>query len=179
MVAAADIQKDLPNWPVGVIDPWLVEFANDPGVGWPPPDPFGDHRWGRLLGQRPVSWWCNITWNLEKTNCGLVGLTPKAQADITDIRNEISGGAPSEVTGRRWDNIFRHVLNAGTFPVAPVAMRRPEGLSPIDGTHRLAVFSALQIMPNERFASLRLEKPALEQDVWIGTHKNGELPLAQ
>jgi hypothetical protein len=60
--------------------------------------------------------------------------------------------------------------------VAPVIMRRPEGLSPIDGTHRLAVFSALQSMPAEKFAALGLAKPALEQDVWMGTHKDGELP---
>ena len=66
-----------------------------------------------------------------------------------DIRNEISGGAPSASTKRRWDNIFRYVLNAGTFPVAPIIIRRPEGLSPIDGTHRLAVFSALQMMQAE------------------------------
>jgi hypothetical protein len=46
-------------------------------------------------------------------------------------------------------------------------MRRPEGLSPIDGTHRLAVLSALRIMPEEKFASLGLEKPA--EEVWVGT----------
>jgi hypothetical protein len=55
MVTVADIQKHLPNWPKEVIDPWLIEFANDPGMVWPPPEPYGDHRWGRLLGQRPVS----------------------------------------------------------------------------------------------------------------------------
>jgi hypothetical protein len=48
MVTVADIQKDLPNWPKEVIDPWLIEFANDPAwdgrprnrtaiiVGWRP-----------------------------------------------------------------------------------------------------------------------------------------------
>jgi hypothetical protein len=51
--------------------------------------------------------------------CALTELTPKAQADVMDIRNEISGGAPSESTKRRWDNIFRYTLNAGTFPVTP------------------------------------------------------------
>jgi hypothetical protein len=95
-----------------------------------------------------------------------------------DIRTEITGGSPSETTKRRWDNIFRYVLNAGTFPVAPVIMRRPEGLSPID-THRLAVFSALQLMPQQKFVDLGLTKPAPEQDVWMGTHKDGELPNAQ
>jgi hypothetical protein len=43
-VGVVDIQKDLPNWPDTVIDPWLIEFANDPGMGWPPPQPYGDHR---------------------------------------------------------------------------------------------------------------------------------------
>jgi hypothetical protein len=72
------------------------------------------------------------------------------------------------------------MLNAGTFPVAPIIIRRPEGLSPIDGSHRrLGVFSALQLMREEKFAALGPAKPALEQDVWIGTHKDGEFPNAQ
>jgi hypothetical protein len=45
MVTVADIQKDLQDWPAGVIEPWLIEFANDPCMGWPPPEPYGDHRW--------------------------------------------------------------------------------------------------------------------------------------
>jgi hypothetical protein len=56
MVTVTDTQKDLPNWPKEVIGPWLIEFANDPDIGWPPPEPYGDHRWGRFLGRRPISW---------------------------------------------------------------------------------------------------------------------------
>ena len=97
MVTVTDIQKDLPDWPKEVIDPWLIEFANDPGMGWPLPRPYGDHRWGRLLGQREISWWQNVT----------------------------------------------------------------------------------QLMPQQKFADLGPTKPALEQDVWMGTHKDGELPNAQ
>jgi hypothetical protein len=41
MVTVADIQKNLPNWRTDVIDPWLIEFANDPGMGWPPTEPYG------------------------------------------------------------------------------------------------------------------------------------------
>jgi hypothetical protein len=26
------IQKDFQNWPADVIEPWLIEFANDPGI---------------------------------------------------------------------------------------------------------------------------------------------------
>src|ERR1700681_1451529 len=84
MITVADIQKDFPDWPAGVIEPWLIEFANDPDMGWPPPEPYGGHRWGRLLGQRPISWWKNVTWTLEKTDCGFDGLTPKAKPDVLD-----------------------------------------------------------------------------------------------
>jgi hypothetical protein len=38
MVTTADIQTDLPAWPVDVIQLWLIEFANDPGMSWPPPE---------------------------------------------------------------------------------------------------------------------------------------------
>jgi hypothetical protein len=115
---------------------------------------------------------------LEQTDCGFAGLTPKARADVTDIRNEITGGSPSPPTKRRWDNLFRYVLNAGSFPVAPVVMRRPEGLSPIDGTHRMAVLSALQLLPEASFAAKKKAKPSNEQNVWMGKHENGELPNA-
>ncbi len=179
MVVVEDIQKDLPNWPEAVIKPWLIEFANDPDMGWPPPDPFGDHRWGRLLGNRPLTWWRDVKWTLEKVDCSFDGLTPKAKRDVIGIRTEISGRQPSEITKRRWDNIFRYTLNAGIFPIAPIVMQRPEGLSPLDGTHRMAVFSALQLMPRESYAAKGLEKPALKQEVWLGVHKDGELPLAQ
>jgi hypothetical protein len=58
-------------------------------------------------------------------------------------------------------------------------MRRPEGLSPIDGTHRMAVLSALRLIPDANFAAKKLAKPASEQNVWIGKHKDGQLPNAQ
>jgi hypothetical protein len=42
MIALDDIQKVLPDRPAGVIEPWLVDFANDPGMGCPPPALDGD-----------------------------------------------------------------------------------------------------------------------------------------
>jgi hypothetical protein len=179
MITVADIQKDLPNWPKEVIEPWLTEFTNDPDMGWPPPEPYGNHRWGKLLGQRPISWWKDVTWTLEKADCGINGLTPKSQADVLEIRNEITDGSASSSTKRRWNNLFHYVLNDCSFPVAPVVMRRPEGLSPIDGTHRMAVLSALRLLPESSFAAKGLAKPANEQNVWMGKHKNGEFPNAQ
>lgn len=85
MVSITDIQKDLPRWPEDVIEQWLLYFANEPECGWPPPEPLGDHRWGRLLGGRPLSWWKDVTWKKQKVRCDLAGWTQKAQADVTEI----------------------------------------------------------------------------------------------
>ena len=77
MVTVADIQKDLPGWADDVIEQWLHYFANEPDLGWPPPDPLEDHRWGRLLGGRLLSWWKKVTWKTEKAKCDLASLTPR------------------------------------------------------------------------------------------------------
>jgi hypothetical protein len=94
-------------------------------------------------------------------------------------RPPIEGGKPSATTKRRWDTLFRYILNDGSFPVAPVVMRRPKGLSPVDGTHRMAVPNALRLTPDANFAAKKLAKPANEQQVWMGKHKDGELPNAE
>jgi hypothetical protein len=67
-----------------------------------------------------------IAWEyLERT--GELGDAAAASRFLSDtIEAMIRRGQRSRLA---WDNIFRHVLNAGTFPVAPVVMRRPEGLS--------------------------------------------------
>jgi hypothetical protein len=63
----------------------------------------------------------------------------------------MEGGMPSPTTKRRWDNLFRYILNDGSFPLPPVVMRRPEGLSSIDGTHRMTVLNGLRLLPEAAF----------------------------
>jgi hypothetical protein len=43
----------------------------------------------------------------------------------------------------------------------------------------MAVLSALRLIPEANFAAKKLAKPANEQQVWMGKHKDGELPNAQ
>jgi hypothetical protein len=62
------------------------------------------------------------------------------------------------------------VLNDGSFPLPPVVMRRPEGLSPIDGTHRMAVLSGLRQLPEAAFTAKKMAKLSNEQNVWMGKH---------
>lgn len=177
IVSVADIKKDLPAWPDDVIDQWLHYFANEPDLGWPPPDPLGDHRWGRILGGRPLSWWREVTWKLERVNCGLASLSQKSKAIVTEMIAETSAGKTDATTKRRFDDAFHYVLNNAALPRPLLTMKVASGLSIVDGNHREGAFCALQMMPDKKFEQLKVKKAAPEQEVWVGTHSRGEAPL--
>jgi hypothetical protein len=77
MVTVAEIKEQLPNWPDEVVGEWLLYFAND--IGWPPPEPFGQSRWGRILGNRPLSWWAEVTWERENVDCSFDKLSDRTK----------------------------------------------------------------------------------------------------
>jgi hypothetical protein len=64
-----------------------------------------------------------------------------------------------------------------TFLKPLIVMELADGQSVLDGNHRVSAFCGLQKMPEESFTKLGLKKPAEEQDVWVGTHSDGEVPL--
>jgi hypothetical protein len=177
MVGILDIQKDLPGWPDDVIEQWLLYFANESDCGWPPPEPLGDHRWNALLGGRPLSWWRDVTWRSEKLKCDLASLTPRARTGVNEILAEMISGAADATTKRRVQHPYRHIMDEGKFPRQLVTMRTPAGLSLIDGSYRMAAFEMLQRTPDAKFKALGKVKATLEQDVWVGTHSKGEVPL--
>jgi hypothetical protein len=43
----------------------------------------------------------------------------------------------------------------------------------------MAVLSALRLLPEASFAAKNLAKPANKQNVWMGKHKDSQLPNAQ
>jgi hypothetical protein len=98
MTSVADIKKDLPNCPDEVIDDWLHYFANEPDCGWPPPDPLGDHRWAGILGDRPLSWWKDVTWEKEAVKCDPASLAPKSRSVAATMVAEIGRGTVGAVT---------------------------------------------------------------------------------
>jgi hypothetical protein len=177
VVTVADIQKDLPGWADDVIEQWLHYFANEPDLGWPPPDPLEGHRWDRLLGGRLRSWWKEVTWKTEKAKCDLASLTPRARTGVNEIIAEMITGVADATTRRQVQDPYGYIMDKGTFPRRLVTMKTPTGLHLMDGSHRMAAFEMLQLTPDPKFKSLGKTKAALEQDVWIGTHSGGELPL--
>jgi hypothetical protein len=177
MITVADIKGDLPTWPEAIIEEWLLYFANEPDGGWPPPDPLGNHRWNRLLGGRPLSWWRRVSWSRQKANCDLESFSPKAKQGVAEIMAAISAGTADQVTKRRFDHPFKYIMDNGVFPGAVILMGTPRGFDILDGSHRMAAFVALQMCPDETFSKLKKNKASVDQEVWIAKHEGGELPL--
>jgi hypothetical protein len=177
MVSVADIQNDLPGWPDEVVEEWLHYFANEPDLGWPPPEPLGQHRWSGILGGRPLSWWKEVTWKKGTVTCDPAKLSEKSRAIVMTMIAEIGNGKADEVTRRRYQDALQHILDNGTFPGAIVAMQAPSGLTILDGSHRMGAFCGAQLMSDAFFEKLKKNRPAVEQQVWIGTHSRGEVPL--
>jgi hypothetical protein len=176
MATIADIQKDMTGWPDQVVEEWILYFVND-GLGWPPPDPYGDHRWGRILGQRPMSWWQRVTWNLESAEFAVASLAPKSRGIVSGIIHDIDRRGADEGTTRRYRNAFHFILDTAGVPNAICGMRTPEGLLLLDGNHRMSAFCSLQRMPAGWFEKKGKKKATVEQPIWIGLHPENELPL--
>jgi hypothetical protein len=176
-VSLADIKNDLPSWPDGVISQWLFHLANRDDTGWPPPEPLGYHPWAFILGFRPLSWWRKVTWKLEKTDCGLANLCQGTKAIVTGMLVQKATGTIDEETATRFKKASDYILKNGGFEEPPIAMRLADGLSVLDGNHRMTAFCGLQQVPAEILEKRGLRKPVPEQELWIGTHSRGEVPL--
>ena len=177
MVAITDIKKDLPNWPLTILDDWLLYFANEPDLKWPPPEPLGAHRWSRILGGRSIAWWNNVTWKKENVNCSLEALCPKSRNLTIATLDDVRLGRADDVEKRRYKMPMQYILEHGVFLNALVAMKIPSGLLILDGHHRMAALHGLQQMPDAFFDKPDRRRGSMEQSAWIGVHRSGEIPL--
>jgi hypothetical protein len=177
MATIFDLKKDLPNWPLSILDDWLLYFANEPDLGWPPPEPLSTHRWSGILGGRPLSWWHCVTWKKENVDCGVSSLCKKSSDLTMATLNDVLLCTADETEKRRYRMPMQYVLEHGVFLYALVAMKTPNGLLVLDGYHRLAALQGLQQMPDPFFDKPNRVRPSVNQDAWVGTHRDGEFPL--
>ena len=91
-------------------------------------------------------------------------------------------------TARRWFVVAMavviHLLLAGMLG-DPVGLfwpllgshfaRLPDGVSLIDGNYRMAAFEMVQSLTDAQFAQANLQRPSRDQEVWVGTHSDGEV----
>jgi hypothetical protein len=179
MVTAADIKKDLPNFPDEVIDMWILPLASQSTTGWPPPNPFGSSRWQWILGEKNLDWWKKVNWKLEETDCSFGKLARGTQNTIQNmLASHIDGeenayGADPE----RFFNQLVYVLKHGKFckPIAVVPVE--SGLSVVDGNNRIAAHACVlsASFPAEFARKGSVQLPSQVQRVWRGTHQDGEM----
>jgi len=176
MVTVQDIKKDLPNWPDEVVSGWLLGLANRLDTGWPPPADINDHARGPILGWRPLAWWKNVTWTLEEQDLSYDALCKGTQKIAVDMVKEIEEGDASDNSEERFKRALGHLVEAGEFQVAPVVMKLDDGISVIDGNHRVTALLSTQAN-SEGLAEQGLKTPRTQQKVWMGQHSDGEVPL--
>jgi hypothetical protein len=177
LIALADIKQDLPSWPDDVIDQWLLYFANEPDCGWPPPEPLDNHRWSGILGARSLSWWKEVTWKKEAVDCSLANLSNRSKEIVNQLSTAFVNKTADPVTTRRIKDAYIYILDNACLPKPMLVMKVQRGLTILDGNHRAAAFHTLQITPDESFKKRNKKKALPMQDVWIGNHSAGEVPL--
>ncbi len=177
-VTLEQIKADLPDWPDDVIEQWLLKHANrGPDTGWPPPDPLGNHAWKYII-TNPLSWWKNVAWKLDVTDCGIEKLSTNTSQIVLKINIALINGIKNvwgdDGTRQRFNSALQYIMKHGSFPKPLIAMRIPSGLSVLDGNHRIAAHFHSQNVPESLLKKLGVQRPAREQEIWMGVHSLGE-----
>ena len=122
-------------------------FAND--IGWPPAEPLGKDRWGGILGGRPLTWWADVTWKPEQTDCSFAKLSSASRGRVQSIVSAVNDKTADDVTARRHNHALKYLKG----------FTRRQASS--DGTRplRQARFSAARKKFRIRFAVAAGEQP--------------------
>jgi hypothetical protein len=181
VVELADIKKDLPHWPDEVIEEWLLKLANrGADTGWPPPEPLGNHAWKYILGRRPLSWWKDVTWNLEDSELTFDSLCGASKRIVRDMLDGHVNGKPNPISQilnsrARFLSAGKYVSENGTSPKPLLVIRKADGLSVLDGNHRVSALCFRQLA-SERIVNISGVAPAKKHKVWVASHPRGEVP---
>lgn len=89
---------------------------------------------------------------------------------------KLNAGQADASTQKRVAQPWIYIRDNGTFPRAPVTMQRADGMSLIDGAHRMAAFVLFQSLSDADLAKINVKRPSINQSVWRGEHCEGELP---
>jgi hypothetical protein len=110
--------------------------------------------------------------------CDMASLALKTKGIAAKMIKDIASGAADAVTKRRYRQALKPILDNGAFFKPLVAMELDTGLLVLDGNHRIGAFCGAQIRPESWFEKQKKNRPPVEQEAWIGTHPQGEIPLS-
>jgi hypothetical protein len=181
LVEFSEIKADLPDWPDEVIQEWLLPLANrGDDTGWPPPAPLKG-AWKGILGGRTLAWWKQVMWKLEEREVTFGALSNRSRQLVQGMLDAHVNNIPNDYAGmlngkKRFLSAGQYVSEHGTFPKPLVAMQSKDGLSVIDGNHRLTALCFRQAA-SERVINVSGVPPSKLHKLWLGTHQNGEVPI--
>jgi hypothetical protein len=178
MVVAADIKKDLPNFPDEVIEMWLLPLSSQNGMGWPPPHPYGNSDWRWVLAEKELDWWKKVDWELEEADCSFPNLASGTRRTVQKMIDAHIGGEKNAygAAPERFHTQLNHVLSHGKFMKPIVVVPVKSGLSVIDGNNRIAAhaYASSKLMTDEMLMERGGKRPTATQLTWRGAHREGE-----
>ena len=155
MIELATIKADLPDWPYEVIKLWLLKLANrGSDTGWPPPEPFGNSAWKHILGEKPLRWWKLVTWKREDRDLNFEALSQDSRSIVNKtldahINNKTNVYSTMLNSKARFESAALYIAENGTVPEPLVGMELGDGLSVLDGNHRMAALCYCQATADE------------------------------
>lgn len=159
------IMADLPGLPEEVAEGWLVPHAQRPGFGWPPAKAGKEGPWSQLLAGRGLAWWRERLWHCEPLPMQLDVMSHVTKFQVERLLRACAEGRDYMPDSRhRVDTVSAQITKAGTWEHAVVAYPDADGLSLIDGHHRLAALEAAR--------RAQPDKVAERHAVWIALPKS-------
>jgi hypothetical protein len=142
-----DLKRSLPNFPDEVLANWLLPFANV--EGWPPArddESLPEKRWIFLLDGRPLRYWRSLSWSPVERHVSVNDLGTESRAIMIHIvlgavaeqRNSYTD-AIHNLRPRFW-RVVEHIWHNGRLPKPPTLLVASDGLSILDGNHRMAAY---------------------------------------
>jgi len=168
------IKKDLPKFPDGVIDEWLVQFAKT--EGWPPKTDLTGRicvRWQGILRGKSLNYWKNLDWRKEKIAVTPFDLVPGDREMITslvlaNVKNEVNIYSLTMPDSKeRFDQICSYMREEGSFPKIVALERVNDKYKLIDGCHRLTAYFYLCGYYKVGGEDRPCLNVATEQEYWI------------
>jgi hypothetical protein len=123
-----------------------------------------------------VTWWSKVEWKLQKVDCSLAKLSKDTKARVLEIYDvAVRKSKKDEYNSiRRHNESLFYILHNSTFPKPIITMTVASGLNVLDGSHRVTGLYSAQQMTGVQLANLRVKRPPLMQEIWVGTHSGGE-----
>lgn len=121
-----------------------------------------------------------MTWTLEDRNLNIDVLSRDARS-ITNkmidahVKHKINVYSTLPNDKARFDSATLYIWENGTFPEPLIGFQITDGLSILDGNHRMAALCHCQDTIEE-ILKIGGVGPAATHKIWMGSHPRGEVP---